>query len=292
MNRTMRDRLPWVALVAAVAGLAVYRNPLLDPGGTPDAARSAAPAAPAHRFRPPAPPLPTTAPRPTADAPLPGGGTFIGSRCGTRGHHRFAPPAAPTPAPSGSGRRNPGGDPGGDPGPRLTLGSWGYGRDTGSDPGRFTVGLLLTPGRGGVLDLAAPLGPEGVAVEIEGPDGIVGGAYGLPVELSEDAERTPDGGLRVPPGRGATAMVTLPAAALCPGYDGFALQQVLIDPVDSSNTVTGEPPYRLTVSVSDPAVGALRRAAGSPVPGDVLSADNRLRTAAGPGPDEAAAAAV
>ncbi|MGW8361122.1 hypothetical protein ACWGK1_11205 [Streptomyces wedmorensis] len=71
-------------------------------------------------------------------------------------------------------------------------------------------------------------------------------------------------------------MVTLPAQALCPGYDGFAVQEMLGAPIDSSNTVIGEPPYRLTVSISDPAVGALRRASGSPLTGDVLSVDNRI----------------
>ncbi|MFD0344967.1 hypothetical protein ACFQ0M_00565 [Kitasatospora aburaviensis] len=46
-------------------------------------------------------------------------------------------------------------------------------------------------------------------------------------------------------------------------------------PTDSHNTITGQPPYRLTVSISDPAIGALRRQVGSTVPGDVLATDNR-----------------
>ncbi|MFF2149238.1 hypothetical protein [Kitasatospora sp. NPDC058190] len=69
--------------------------------------------------------------------------------------------------------------------------------------------------------------------------------------------------------------MTLPSEALCPGFDGFAVQQRLMAPTDSNNTITGQPPYRLTVSISDPAIGALRRQTGSPVPGDVLATDNR-----------------
>ncbi|WP_406192777.1 hypothetical protein OH807_01565 [Kitasatospora sp. NBC_01560] len=287
MNEKTRNLIPWVVLVAAVGGLATYRNPWLDPSRSEPPGPTAA-ARPARPAWPPAPALPTTPPRPTADAALPGGGTFIGSRCGAKNFHRFTPPATPAPEPSGRGgqhgRRT--------PGPQLVLGSYGFGRNGAHDQGEFTIGLLLGPGTPRVLELSDPLGPEGVAVEIEGPEGIVGGAYGLPVTLSDDGDRSPEGRIRVTPDGGGSAVVALPAQALCPGYDGFALQRMLVAPSDSSNTIIGDPPYRLTVSISDPAVGALRRAAGSPLTGDVLSADNRFDPAhESPGDSPAGAAA-
>lgn len=113
-------------------------------------------------------------------------------------------------------------------------------------------------------------------MEIEGPEGIVGGAYGLPITPFDDGARSLDGKIRIMPDSGGSAVVTLLAQALCPGYDGFVLQQMLGVPIDSSNTIIGEPPYRLTVSISGPAVGALRHASGSPLTGDVLSADHRI----------------
>ncbi|MFE2727322.1 hypothetical protein [Kitasatospora sp. NPDC059327] len=287
MNDRTRNLIPWVVLVAAVGGLATYRNPWLDPSGSERSGPAAA-SRPARFAWPPTPALPTTPPRPTADAALPGGGTFIGSRCGAKGFHHFTPPATLAPDPtgrSGEGRGR------GTPGPQLTLGSYGFGRDGADDQGEFTLLLLLGPGAGRVLELSGPLGPEGVAVEIEGPEGIVGGAYGLPVTLDDDAAPSPEGKVRVTPAEGGSAEVTLPARALCPGYDGFALQSVLTAPIDASNTITGDPPYRLTVSIADPAVGALRRAAGSPLTGDVLTADNRIdRTHGSPAEDPAAAA--
>jgi hypothetical protein len=113
-----------------------------------------------------------------------------------------------------------------------------------------------------------------VAVEIEGPDGLVGGAYHLPVTLDGTTARTADGGIHIGRENGGEARVTLPSGALCPGIDGLAVARGLVPPVDSTNTVTGQPRYTLTVSLSDPAVGALRRAAGSATTGDVLSATN------------------
>ncbi|MFF4815509.1 hypothetical protein ACFY2K_13090 [Kitasatospora sp. NPDC001309] len=223
------------------------------------------------RSRPGPRPVPG-APRPTADVALPGGGVSDGARCGTRGFHHFEPapasftfagPPADTPP----------------PGPQLVLSSYGFSRDSAQDPGHFTIDLGLAPGPGGrALDLSAPLGPQGVAVEIEGPDGLVGGAHGLPLTRGDDdAPAGPGGSVHVGPEGGASARVTLPPEALCPGFDGFAVQQRLVAPTDAHNTVTGRPPYRLTVSISDPAIGALRRQVGSTVPGDVLATDNRLQ---------------
>ncbi|AUY53814.1 hypothetical protein [Streptomyces sp. CB01881] len=214
-------------------------------------------------------------PRPTVDVALPGGGVSDGTRCGTKGFHHFEPapasftfatrPQPDTPL----------------PGPQLVLGSYGFSRTSAKDPGHFTLGLQLGPGVGDrTLDLSAPLGPQGVAVEIEGPDGLVGGAHGLPLTRDDDTpDDTPSdagGTVHVGPENGASVQVTLPAAALCPGFDGFAVQQRLTAPTDSHNTITGQPPYRLTVSISDPAIGMLRRQTGSTVPGDVLATDNRV----------------
>ncbi|MFD5466071.1 hypothetical protein ACFWIQ_25030 [Kitasatospora sp. NPDC127059] len=211
-------------------------------------------------------------PRPTVDVALPGGGVSDGTRCGTKGFHHFEPaPASFTFA--GSPSDAPDTPP---PGPQLVLGSYGFSRASADDPGHFTIGLQLGPGPGDrALDLSAPLGPQGVAVEIEGPNGLVAGAHGLP--LTPDDDTPPDAGdtVHVGPENGASVQVTLPAGALCPGFDGFAVQQRLMAPTDSHNTITGQPPYRLTVSISDPAIGTLRRQAGSTVPGDVLATDNR-----------------
>ncbi|GHH79223.1 hypothetical protein GCM10018781_56760 [Kitasatospora indigofera] len=199
--------------------------------------------------------------RQPVDAALPGGGIFPGSKCGSKGFHHFALPPA---------------DAGGDlgtptPGPRLDLGSHGFASLSADDPGVFTFGLLISPGTAGALELSAPFGPEGVAVEIEGPEGLIAAAHHLPVTLDSDDARTPEGRIRA-----LTARVTMPAAALCPGYGGMAVAQGMTMPVDAHSTITGPPPYTLHVSLSDPAVGALRRASGAPVAGDVLTADNLL----------------
>ncbi len=209
-------------------------------------------------------------PRPGADVALPGGGVSDGSRCGAKGFHYFAPTPASFTYALGSE------PPVAPPGPQLVLGSYGFSRSGAKDPGHFEFGLNLAAGPGGhTLDLSAPLGPQGVAVEIEGPDGLVAGAHGLPVTSVEDAPPGAGGTVHVGPEGGASVQVTLPVEALCRGFDGFAVAQRLTAPIDSHNTVIGDPPYRLTVSISDPAIGAFRRQAGSKVPGDVLATDNR-----------------
>ncbi|MFB7618693.1 hypothetical protein [Kitasatospora sp. NPDC056181] len=212
-------------------------------------------------------------PRPTVDVALPGGGVSDGTRCGTKGFHHFEPAPASFTFAAGPQSDAP------LPGPQLVLSSYGFSRTSQKDPGHFTIGLGLGPGPGAgdrALDLSAPLGPQGVAVEIEGPDGLVAGAHGLPLTPDEDAPSDAGGTVHVAPESGASVQVTLPAEALCPGVDGFALQQFLVAPTDSHNTITGQPPYRLTVAISDPAIGMLRRQTGSTVPGDVLATDNRI----------------
>lgn len=210
---------------------------------------------------------------PAADVALPGGGVSDGTRCGTKGFHHFEPAPASFTFAAGARSDAP------PPGPQLVLSSYGFSRTSQKDPGHFTISLGLGPGPGAGdrgLDLSTPLGPQGVAVEIEGPDGLVAGAHGLPLTPDEDAPSDAGGTVHVAPENGASVQVTLPAVALCPGVDGFTLQQFLVAPTDSHNTITGQPHYRLTVSISDPAIGALRRQVGSTVPGDVLATDNRV----------------
>lgn len=50
--------------------------------------------------------------------------------------------------------------------------------------------------------------------------------------------------------------------------------QALNPPYNAHNTITGQPPYTLTISVSDPAVTALRRELNSTATGPVLAANN------------------
>lgn len=212
-------------------------------------------------------------PRPAADVALPGGGVSDGTRCGVKGFHHFDPaPSSFTFAGGAHSDVTP-------PGPQLVLGSYGFSRTSAKDPGHFTIGLGLGPGPGAGdrgLDLSAPLGPQGVAVEIEGPEGLVAGAHGLPVTPAGDTPSEAGGTVHAGPVNGAYVEVTLPAAALCPGIDGFTVQQHLTAPTDADNTITGQPLYRLTVSISDPAIGALRRQVGSTAAGDVLATDNRV----------------
>ncbi|MFF2081603.1 hypothetical protein ACFVXG_43380 [Kitasatospora sp. NPDC058162] len=267
-TRPGRRRTVLIAVTAFAALLAVAVG--TDPGGLLNRSGPLNPDGLSMHSPRPVP----GSPRPTADVALPGGGVSDATKCGTKGFHHFEPaPASYTFA--GSVTDAP------PPGPQLVLGSYGFSRSAAPDPGHFTIGLMLGPGPGGrALDLSAPLGPQGVAVEIEGPDGLVAGAHGLPLtpedDASSDGPSDAGGTVHAGPENGASVQVTLPAEALCPGLDGFALQQFLVAPTDSHSTVTGQPYYRLTVSISDPAIGALRRQVGSTAPGDVLATDNRM----------------
>ncbi|MGW6915327.1 hypothetical protein ACWGB8_16150 [Kitasatospora sp. NPDC054939] len=251
VNERARKAAPWAVLVLSVVGLAVYRPDHREPV--------------ARVPRLPAPVgAPNPVPAPTTDTPLPGGGTSLHSRCGTRGGHLLPQPPR---TPESPGRPT--------PGPQLTLGSYGSSVSGAHDRGRFEVGLLLAAGPGGTLELPDGLDPHGVVVEIEGPDGFVGGGYGLRVEFDAWSERSPEGGVRVGP-QGASGMVVLPAEALCAGHDLTTVTGRLMAPIDAHNTVVGQPPYTLTVSFAQPAVAALRREVRAPVQGEVLGADNRL----------------
>ncbi|MGV9756518.1 hypothetical protein ACWDUC_11980 [Streptomyces tricolor] len=185
---------------------------------------------------------------------LPGGGVSAGDHCGEKGYHHFPLPAAATsPAPRPADPRA--------PGPRLALGSYGYEKLSARTPGRFTVSLLFAPGAKGAPKPSRTLGGEGVAVEIEGPHGLVAGAHGLPVTWASPARPDDAGQTPLDPGGGAAAEVSLPLAALCPGHDPETVMERLLAPIDSSNTITGQPAYTLTVSLRGP-------------DGDLLSAGN------------------
>ncbi|ANP56511.1 hypothetical protein AVL59_14790 [Streptomyces griseochromogenes] len=197
---------------------------------------------------------------------LPGGGVSDGDQCGTKGYHHFPLPAsASSPEPQSTGPR---------PGPQLELGSFGYEQLSGRTPGRLGIGLLFAQGPKGSLQVSRTLGGEGVAVEIEGPDGLVGGAHGLPVTWHTPRKAGREDKTHIDLTGGADAEVALPARALCPGYDGNAVMKKLVPPIDSKNTITGQPAYTLTVSVRDPGVGELRKSIGSPAGGNLLSANN------------------
>ncbi|MEU5536856.1 hypothetical protein [Streptomyces sp. NPDC020362] len=235
-----RAVIPWMA-AAAVVLVGAYEQNLLSWGGPPTSG-------------------------PAKSVALPGGGVSDGDRCGAKGYHHFPLPAAassPAPQPTGPQR-----------GPQLALGSYGYERLNPRTPGRLTIGLLLAPGPKGSLKVPRTLGAEGVAVEIEGPHGLVGGAHGLPVTWNPAVKADAEDKTQIYLNGGGSAEVSLPVQVLCPGYDGSAVMKRLQAPIDSSNTITGQPAYTLTVSVRDPAIGELRKSVGLPVGGNLLSVNN------------------
>jgi hypothetical protein len=236
MNEKIRDAVPWLVAAVFLVGLAHQRREFGWGAPVSSGARQ--------------------------DVALADGGIPDGGECGIRGFHQFVLPPAVAADPQGALPA----------GPQISLASYGFERTSG-DAGHFTIGLEIIPGPGGRIDLSSPLGPLGVAVEIEGPNGLVGGAHGLPITLDDGAARGPGGTVRIGPTPGLV-YVTVPAQALCPGYDGTNVQQGLEAPMDANNTITGQPTYTLTVSISDPAIGALRASAKSSATGDVLTADN------------------
>jgi hypothetical protein len=241
----LRDRIaatvPWLA-AAAVVLLGAYQMNLFSLLGPP-------------------------ASGPAKDVALPGGGVSDGDHCGAKGYHHFPLPASATSPPPPESADRP------QPGPRLTLGSYGYERLSRA-PGHFGIGLLFAPGPKGSLTLSRTLGGEGVSVEIEGPHGLVAGAHGLPVTWNSSgaADRTDTAHIDVT--EGGSAEVTLPLRALCPGYDAHTVMKGLVAPIDSHNTITGQPTYTLVVSVRDPGIGESRRIRRLPVEGNLLSANN------------------
>jgi len=202
---------------------------------------------------------------PARDVALPGGGVSDGSHCGTKDYHYF-----PVSTVTDTGGMLPGTP----TGPAAVLSSYGNSIQP-HGGGYFTIDFSLAAGSPTrSFTLSAPLGAQGVAVEIEGPNGLVGGAHNLPVTLDDDSARQPDGAIRVGAPYGLTASLKLPAEILCPGYDVAGVGKGLDFPTDSQSTITGPPPYTLTVSISDPNVTALRQEIGSTAIGPVLAADN------------------
>ncbi|MFF4345284.1 hypothetical protein ACFY00_35905 [Kitasatospora sp. NPDC001540] len=244
----------WTAVLGALIVLLVVGGLLFGPNRahTP---QIAAPGSPGT--------LPGS-PRPTADRALPGGGTFAGSKCGQHGYHHFPTVADPLPVEGSTG-------------PWLRFASYGHRQSGGGKPGEFLFDLELGSGSGSgtPLALSAPLGNEGVAVEIEGPGGVVAAAYGLPSTV-EGAGHTPDGQGWLVTERGTSAHVVLPAAALCPGVDEQAVAAGLSLPTDAEHTVNGPASYTLTVSIADSEIGELRRVLGTQLRGEVLAATNQL----------------
>ncbi|GAA2086750.1 hypothetical protein GCM10009759_07680 [Kitasatospora saccharophila] len=251
--RTLSRGERWTAVLGTLIVLLVVGGLLFGPN------RAHTPQVTAAGARP-------GSPRPAADRALPDGGTFAGSKCGQHGYHRF--PAAADAVPTGEST-----------GPWLRFASYGY-RQAGADqPGEFVFDLQLGSGSDTALALPAPLGSAGVAVEIEGPNGVVAAAYGLTGAV-EDAAHTPDGRGWLVTGAGASVHVVLPAAALCPGVDAQALAAGLTPVTDDHRTITGPAPYTLTVSVADPEIAELRRIAGAELHSEVLAATNQLPASA------------
>jgi hypothetical protein len=200
---------------------------------------------------------------------LPGGGFSDGDECGSKDYHYFPlPAAASSPEPEESPD-----DP--KPGPQLTLGSYGY-EQLSRAPGHFGIGLLFAPGPKGSLKLSRTLGDEGVAVEIEGPHGLVAGAHGLPVTWYQSRKTDSADKTHIDVTDGGGGEVSLPLRALCPGYDADTVVKGLDAPIDSHNTVTGQPAYTLTVSVRDPGIGESRTVRGLPMGGNLLSTNNLI----------------
>ena len=253
MRKLKREVVPWAVAVIAVCvvgQLAWSRHDARTGPSVPSAPRASGPA---------------------RDVLLPGGGVSDGGECGVSGYHYFAISTA----------TDTGGVlPGGPPGPQMGLGSYGAEWQTG-DPGvfhiSFSISLPATGSPSRSLDLSPPLGVSGVAVEIEGPSGLVGGAHNVPVTLDDKSSRLPNGKIRVGASdTGLSANLTLPAAILCRGYDVISVEKNLESPIDSTGTITGQPPYTLTVSISDPAVAVLRAELGSAATGPVLAANNSV----------------
>ncbi|BBC94234.1 hypothetical protein HEP81_03269 [Streptomyces griseofuscus] len=250
---------PWTA-VAAVVVFGAFQMGLI----------------PVPRSSPPAPAA-GSASGPAEAVSLPGGGTSDGDQCGTKGYHHFPLPAGatdvepPSPASPASG-------------PQLSLSHYGYAADPDGEGG-IVIGLrFTTPGTKKPLRVSRTLGGEGAAVEIEGPDGLVAGAHGLPVSWPSAARASASGasgasGASVDVSDGGGGEIVVPAEALCPGHDGDSVARSLVPPADSTGTVTGPPPYRLVVSLRDPAVGTLRTTLGLPAGGGLLSAVNLVPAA-------------
>ncbi|MFF6804199.1 hypothetical protein [Streptomyces sp. NPDC012616] len=107
------------------------------------------------------------------------------------------------------------------------------------------------------MSLSSPLGTDGPSVEIQGSDGVVVAAHGLPIKAFSGLV---DGKPQVGPSAPFSYEVVVPSAAACPGH---SLAEAM---GDTSAQHAGS--STLTVTVSDPAVARHRAAHG----GDASSA--------------------
>jgi hypothetical protein len=176
------------------------------------------------------------------DRPLEGGGTAALSECGTSDRHF----PGPSPSPDAST-------------PQMVMRGYGYSSTGANDPGYITITVSIAAGSERPMTLSRPLGSEGPSVEIQGPDGTVAAAYGLPVKITHE----PAGELEV--GRlPLDFQIVLPADAACPGHS--------LSDVMRNTTASGGGSATLAVTISDPAIGRHRAAHGLDASSDLLVA--------------------
>lgn len=175
---------------------------------------------------------------PARNVALPGGGTTEGAECGTK--YAFFPRGVGHPDSVA---------------PRFMLLGYG-GSSMPQQPTRFqlraSVGEVKAPG------LTLDRRPT-VSLEVRGPHGLIAGAHGMPVRWPASRPAT------VAPGGGLDFGITLPPTAVCPCHSWSGV----LDAIDSGTTV-------LTLTLSDPAVGAYRARVRGPESGDLLIASSDI----------------
>ncbi|MET9519510.1 hypothetical protein [Streptomyces sp. NPDC002994] len=166
------------------------------------------------------------------------------SACGKPGHHLDPGPRPPKHSAT----------------PQMVVLSYGYSSTRTPDSGRISIKLSIAAGSRQPLILEKPLGRRGLSVEIQGPNGVVMAAYGMPARITSEI---PSGELKTGP-LPLDFELALPAAAMCPGRN-------LHDAVKDS-TAPGEGSSTLTVSVRDRAISRHRAAHGIDASSDLLVA--------------------
>lgn len=174
-----------------------------------------------------------------------GGGIAALSLCGKKEQHHFLGSRPPKDATA----------------PQMVVRSYAYYSAGVSDPGRIIIHLSIASGSERPLILTTPLGTEGAAVEVEGPDGVQLAAYNLPVKIRSSFV---DKQLKIGPTTPADVEVVVPPAAACPGHS--------LSKVKASSTGQGGGTSTLTVAISDPAIARYRAAHGAEASSDLLVA--------------------